>query len=227
MPNGRGPASSFATASASSTSHPPFGEARVTHRKMGPLLLRILIATLVACSPPAKSMVAPVVAPVVASQPSPLPSSTDSSLPGVDWCNRGYGATHPTLADCRGTVEQRHRAGEGMWGVEHYKLATTVYGDLTGDGHEDALIVLETTLRPVLIQPNPPAARAELWLIERQGTELILYTTESAETVPTSVSIANGAATLVWNQDGRRCTAEWRFAGVGQTAVKSARRCTP
>jgi len=134
---------------------------------------------------------------------------------------------HPTLSSCRGDVDQRHRPGEGIWGVDRYRLASVAYGDLTGDGREDALLVLETTLKPVIIQNHPPVPSAQVWLIEQRGAELFMYTTESATSVPTSVTIANGVATLVWNQSGTSCEERWRFAREGETAVKTARRCTP
>lgn len=164
-------------------------------------------------------------APSAFSTPSPPPPTADKVLRGIDWCNRGYGGIYPTLSGCRGSVDQRHRPGEGIWGVDEYKLANVVYGDLTGDGREDALLVLETSLRPVLIQKRPPPVRAAFWLIERRGTDLVLYTTESADNPPASVSIANGVATLAWNQNGQRCTERWRFGGEGRTAVKAARTC--
>ena len=130
------------------------------------------------------------------------------------------------LASCRGSVEQRHRAGEGIWGFEDYRLVTVAYGDLTGDGHEDALLVLETSLRPVILELHPTRnVRATVWLMQRRGADLVLYTTESADSVPTSVSIAHGVATLVWAEHGKTCDETWRFGGEGRTATKSQRRC--
>ncbi len=153
----------------------------------------------------------------------------DAALRAVPWCDRGYGATLPTLSRCRGSVEQRHRAGEGIWGFEEYRFASVTYGDLTGDGNEDALVVLETSLRPVLLPTDvhapAPSVRAEMWLVVRRGADLVIYTTESAETVPVNASIANGVATLVWRDRGKDCDETWRFGGEGRTATKSARHC--
>jgi hypothetical protein len=147
-------------------------------------------------------------------------------LRNVDWCNRGYGPVGPQLVKCEAAVEQRHRAGEGIWGIDDYRFLYASYGDLTGDGHEDALIVMSERLHPVVLEPKPTTStRGRLYLIELRGKDLYIYTSESTDTPPTSVAIDHRAATLEWRDGKRRCTETWTFAGEGEVASKSARVC--
>ncbi len=204
------------------------------------LVLVLVPAAVAACSSPPARQVAdrrprPSVGggpPSVTARPSrvataPPAATSDDTLRGVDWCNRGYGATSPTLSACRGTVEQRHRPGEGTWGVVAYELTNVTYGDVTGDGREDAVLVLAVTVRPHLIDQRAPVATGETWVIERRGDELYRYAMELADTVPTQIAIAGTAMTVLWDRDGTRCTQRWQLAGEGQGAVKSARTCSP
>jgi len=153
----------------------------------------------------------------------------DPVLRAVDWCNHGYGETEPMLIDCRGVIDQRHRANDGIWGFARFHLVDVVYGDLTDDGQEDALLVVEHTIEPVRIadRASPPPVLAEVWLMQRRGNDLVMYTSESADTMPTSVSIAVGVANVVWRDHGTICEQRWRFGRVGEAALKSERTCRP
>jgi hypothetical protein len=168
-------------------------------------------------------------APPDAPRPASSASIADRTLRGIDWCNRSYGQepSHPTLTKCQGSVAQRHSAGGGIWGFHAYKLVSVTYGDLTGDGDEDALLVLETSLQPVLIGPTPPARSWEMWLIQRRGQDLYEYTSESSPQEPLRVTIAHGTATFVLRDGARQCEERWRFGAEGLTATRSPRACRP
>ncbi len=174
-----------------------------------------------------KAVVALLLAAAGAAHAAPTAVPPDPVLRAVDWCNHGYGDFKPTLIDCRGTVEQRHSAEDGIWGFERFHLAAVAYGDVTNDGHEDALLVVEETTEPVLISSAPRPVFADVWVMQRRGDDLVMYTTESADTVPTSVSVAFGVANVVWRDHGTICEQRWRFGPVGETALKSARTCRP
>ena len=136
------------------------------------------------------------------------------TLRGVDWCNRGYGDTLPVFMECRGTGEERHRAGEGIHSLREYHLVGVTYGDLTGDGREDALVVIEGVSRSVLIDARPPIPVGTILLFELRGADLYVY-----PGVPTGdepilrASITNGIATLVRRRSTRECVEHWRLVG--------------
>ena len=153
-------------------------------------------------------------------------SPTVPELRKIDWCNWTYAndRAYPMLIKCTATVDQRHSEHGGIWGFVDYRFVSAAYGDLTGDGVEDALLTVETTLRPVLLSSGPPTVRAEFWLMQRRDG-LVIYTSESADAVPTGVQISKGVATLQWQVHGKVCEEHWKFAGVGEGAVKSTRTC--
>jgi hypothetical protein len=155
------------------------------------------------------------------------PEAPTSTLRGVDWCNRGYGDALPALSQCVGEREERDRPELGPHHAREYRLTAVAYGDLTGDGQEDALVLLEVVRRPILIQPTAPVPTAEVWLFQLRGTDLFLYTTETIADVPTRVSITQGTATLVRRRGAQECEETWRFVGEGQTAVVTPGRCRP
>ena len=82
--------------------------------------------------------------------------------------------------------------------MRELRFVSAAYGDFTGDGAEDALLVLADTQRPVR------SARA----------------TRSA-----NVAIGGGVATLQWRAGGKTCEERWRFGREGEAAVKSPRQC--
>lgn len=76
--------------------------------------------------------------------------------------------------------------------------------------------MLEVTVRPVLMG-QPPTVGGQAWLLELRGSDLFMYTTETLVSLPTSVSIANGVATLI---TGTR-REHWRFTAEGMGAIKT------
>jgi hypothetical protein len=150
--------------------------------------------------------------------------SATSSLRNIDWCNRSYAndSVYPMLSSCKARVDERHSARGGIWAFREFRLVSAAYGDLTGDGDEDALLVLQVTQRPVLLSAAATTS-AEFWLLQRRGDDLFIYTSESADAVPTSVTIADGAATLQWRVHGKTCVERWKFQEDG--AIKTPRRC--
>jgi hypothetical protein len=127
-----------------------------------------------------------------------------------------------------GVIDQRHSANGGIWGFERFHLVDVEYGDLTNDGKEDALLVVESTTEAVGHKvPSPQPVFVSVWLMQLRGDDLVMYTTESAETPPTSISIAFGVANVVWREHGTICQQRWRFGPVGEGALKSDRTCHP
>lgn len=163
---------------------------------------------------------------VAAVQAAPV-APASPTLRSADWCNRGYGDRLPALSQCVGEREERDRPEQGPHHVREYRLTSVTYGDLTGDGQEDALVIVEVVRRPILIQPTAPVPTGEAWLFQLHGTDLFLYTTETIGDVPTRVSITHGTATLVRRRGLEECEETWRFVGEGQTAVVTPGRCGP
>jgi hypothetical protein len=155
-------------------------------------------------------------------------ASADNGLRKVDWCNLSYANnnTYPALTSCKATVDERHSEHGGIWAFLDYHLVSTAYGDLTGDGTEDALLALELTQRPVA-NPDGATKSAVFWLMQRRTAGMVIYTSESAEAVPTRMTIRNGVAILQWRARGKTCEERWRFKGEGEAAVKTARSCAP
>lgn len=180
----------------------------------------LLVATL-GCGVPAS----PDVVPSHGTSSPPATTSADGILRAVDWCNRAYADGQPRLIACRGETEQRHQAGAAMWGTLAYHLQSVTYGDLTGDGHEDALLMLEQVTRPLLRGGSPPQPTWVAWIIERRGDDLFQYTTESLVDEPVSVTIAAGVVRLTARRGSQTCDEEWRFKGEGQAATKTAGAC--
>ncbi len=157
------------------------------------------------------------------------PVPRDPALHATDWCNWTYANTnwYPMLVDCKATVDERHSEHGGIWAFREYRFVSAAYGDLTGDAAEDALLTIEVTQRPVLIAAGKPRTSAEFWLMQDTAAGMVIYTSESADAVPTSVAISNGVATLQWRDRGKTCVEHWQFKREGEAAVKTPRRCAP
>jgi hypothetical protein len=154
----------------------------------------------------------------------------DPALRKADWCNWSFAnnETFPSLIDCKASVAERHSEHGGIWAFRELRFVSATYGDLTGDGAEDALLAIEETQRPVLIQAGKPTTSAEFWLMAHQADgSFVIYTSESADAVPSKVEIANGVATLQWRDHGKTCVEHWRFKREGEAATKTPRQCTP
>ncbi len=155
-------------------------------------------------------------------------AAPDPALRNIDWCNWSYANDHtyPALMSCEATVDERHSEDGGVWAFLEYRFVSAAYGDLTGDGAEDALLALEVTQRPV-VRPRAATTRAEFWLMQRRPDGMVIYTSESADAVPTRVTISKGVATLQWRLHGKICEERWQFKGEGEAAVKTPRECKP
>jgi len=154
--------------------------------------------------------------------------SPDVDLHKIDWCNWSYAnsRTYPALISCKATVDERHSEHGGIWAFLEYKFDSVAYGDLTGDGIEDALLAIEVTQRPVVRSAGPATTRAEFWLMQRRKDGMYIYTSESADAVPNDVTISKGVATLQWHvHGGKTCEERWQFKKEGESAVKSPRVC--
>ncbi|HUJ60906.1 MAG TPA: hypothetical protein VLX92_20525 [Kofleriaceae bacterium] len=151
----------------------------------------------------------------------------DAELRKIDWCNWSYAndRTYPALISCTATVDERHSEHGGVWAFLEYRFVSVAYGDLTGDGGEDALLALEVTQRPVLLSAGAPTTSAEFWLIQRRPDGIVIYTSESADAVPTRMTISKGIATLQWRVHGKVCEERWQFKREGEAAVKTPRAC--
>jgi hypothetical protein len=156
-----------------------------------------------------------------------LAGSQDKVLRTTDWCNWSYGIDDvaPTLVSCKGTVDERHSADGGIWAFREFRFVSATYGDLTGDGAEDALLVFEVTEQPVLRAAGAPSTYAELWLMQRRSDGIYKFTNESADAMPAKVAIADGTAVLQWRVHGKTCEERWKFQAEGEMAVKTQRRC--
>ncbi len=153
----------------------------------------------------------------------------DSALRKIDWCNWSYADnnTYPALISCKATVDERHSEHGGIWAFLEFRFVRAAYDDLTGDGVEDALLVLEVTQRPVVHAAGAPTTSAEFWLMQRRGDGMVIYTSERADTVPTGVTVGGGVATLQWRVRGKLCEERWQFKGEGEAAAKTPRTCKP
>lgn len=137
-----------------------------------------------------------------------------SPIRRVDWCNLGYPAPLPVLSRCEGSFEERHRAGEGIHSIDRYRFASVTYGDLTGDGIEDALVVMSGAIHPVLIGKTPPRAIGWIALATMRGSDVvILDATPISGEVVEGVTIAQRGAVIVRRREGARCAARARWDG--------------
>jgi hypothetical protein len=150
----------------------------------------------------------------------------DPGLRKIDWCNFSYANDHtyPALMSCEARVDERHSEHGGVWAFLEYRFVSAAYGDLTGDGVEDALLALEVTHRPV-VRSAGATAFAEFWLMQRRPDGVVIYTVEGADSVPTRMTISKNVATLQWRVDGKTCEEHWQFKGAGEAAVKTPRAC--
>ena len=145
---------------------------------------------------------------------SPTTSASAPSLRNVDWCNRSLGPNVPALYNCHGSRDVRHRAGEGIHSLAEYRLGSVTYGDLTGDGREDALVVIEGTQRPVLIDAGPKQAIGMMMVVELRGSDLYVYpATPTGDALVVSASITSGVATLVRRRGSQDFSERWRLVG--------------
>jgi hypothetical protein len=151
----------------------------------------------------------------------------DSELRKIDWCNWSYANDHtyPALISCTATVDERHSEHGGIWAFLEYRFVLAAYGDLTGDGAEDALLALEVTQRPVLRTAGAPTTHADFWLMQRRSDGMVIYTSERADAVPTRVTVSKGVATLQWRVHGKICEERWQFQREGEAAIKTPRVC--
>lgn len=163
-------------------------------------------------------------APGGASTKADASGPADASPPGdggaaspirrVDWCNLGYPAPLPVLSRCEGSFEERHRAGEGIHSIDRYRFASVAYGDLTGDGTEDALVVMSGAIHPVLIDKAPPRAIGWIALATMRGSDVvILDATPISGEVVEGVTIAHRSAVIVRRREGARCAARAHWDG--------------
>jgi hypothetical protein len=144
-----------------------------------------------------------------------------ASVRSVDWCNLGYPGRLGHLVDCRGSRDVRHSATEGIHSFEEFRFVSATYGDLNGDGREDALLLVEGETRPVVmsVPPTPPDVEWTLVLVDLRGAELYVYPTVGAGDAPVvAVGIAKGVATLVRRRGVTTCREEWRLVGEELTA---------
>ena len=145
---------------------------------------------------------------------SPPTSASAPSLRTVDWCNRSLGPNVPALYNCRGSRDVRHRAGGGIHSLAEYRLGNVTYGDLTGDGREDALVVIDGTQRPVLIGAGANQAIGMMMVVELRGSDLYVYpATPTGDAQIVSVSIINGVATLARRRGNQDFSERWRLVG--------------
>jgi hypothetical protein len=156
-------------------------------------------------------------------------AAPDPVLRKIDWCNWSYAnnTVYPMLIKCKATVDERHSEHGGIWGFREVRFVSVAYGDLTGDGDEDALLALKVTVRPVVRSAGAPTTSAEFWLLQHRRNDMFIYTSESADAVPTSVTISNNEATLQWRVHGKTCEEHWQFRREGEAAVKTPRTCKP
>lgn len=145
---------------------------------------------------------------------APLTSASAPSLRSVDWCNRSLGPSVPALASCRGSREVRHSAGGAIHSLAEYRLGSVTYGDLTGDGQQDALVVIDGTQRPVLIGAGPKHSVGMMMVVELRGSDLYVYpATPTGDALIASVSITNGVATLGRRRGSQDFFERWRLVG--------------
>lgn len=145
---------------------------------------------------------------------SPITSASAPSLRSVDWCNRSLGPNVPALYSCRGSRDVRHSAGGGIHSLAEYRLGSVTYGDLTGDGREDALVVIDGTQRPVLINAGAKHSVGMMMVVELRGSDLYVYpATPTGEALIVSVSITNGVATLMRRRGNQDFSERWRLVG--------------
>lgn len=98
--------------------------------------------------------------------------------------------------------------------MAEYRLGSVTYGDLTGDGREDALVVIEGTQRPVLINAGPKQAIGMMMVVELRGSDLYVYpATPTGDALVVSASITSGVATLVRRRGSQDFSERWRLVG--------------
>lgn len=98
--------------------------------------------------------------------------------------------------------------------MAEYRLGSVTYGDLTGDGREDALVVIDGTQRPVLINAGAKHSVGMMMVVELRGSDLYVYpATPTGEALIVSVSITNGVATLVRRRGNQDFSERWRLVG--------------
>ena len=136
------------------------------------------------------------------------------TLRDVDWCNRSYGDRIPALSQCQGSVGVAHRRGEGDHSTRYVRFVSATYGDLDGDGREEALVVIESVDRPLLIQPTQPPTEHLVAVFTLRGADLYLYpVTRAGDADITGVRIERGEAVLTRRVSSRECNERWRLVG--------------
>ena len=98
--------------------------------------------------------------------------------------------------------------------MAEYRLGSVTYGDLTGDGREDALVVIDGTQRPVLIGAGAQQAIGMMMVVELRESDLYVYpATPTGDAQIVSVSIINGVAILARRRGNQDFSERWRLVG--------------
>lgn len=191
----------------------------------------VALVALAACARPAPRPLLPPVNPLPSSPTADVPPTfsdvtaavTDTpaasldvraerSLRSVDWCNVYLPIPEVALHDCRGHFLESHRQGEGPHTVDEFMLTSVAYGDVTGDGREDALVLIGGTTRPLLLSLGEPRPMGWVMLftaLEGGVTRLAGVATGDAPAV--RAMIRGGVTTVVRRRAGRDCAERWRW----------------
>lgn len=156
---------------------------------------------------------------------APAPSSPPRTLRDVDWRNRSYLASIIELHD--GRAELREYNEDGLHDTDIFKLDGVLYGDLDGDGAEDALVVINGLHYPAHSHATPrQSGRAFLFAL-REGSAHSVTSIDLCCSPIERATIAGNAFEFSRNEGDRSCAVRYRWKNGALREEEAAKRCSP
>jgi hypothetical protein len=160
-----------------------------------------------------------------ASSGAPTPTAPPRTLRDVDWRNRSYLPGIIELHD--GRAELREYNEDGLHDTDIFKLDGVLYGDLDGDGAEDALVVINGLHYPAHSYATPrQSGRAFLFTLH-EGSAHSLTSIDQCCSPIERATIAGSALEFSRNEGYRSCAVRYRWKNGALREEEAAKRCSP
>lgn len=133
--------------------------------------------------------------------------ATYTSLREVDWCNREYVPGFATLRKGRAEIHEYEELG-GLHDTDIFRLGSVAYGDLDGDGVEEAVVVLDQESYAAKAGQH---LEARVFVFALRGGKVVGVAQASTH-VGSVASVRGNRARLDYGEPGApRCTHELRL----------------
>lgn len=144
-----------------------------------------------------------------------------ASVREVDWCNQGFAPVMFPLREGRGEQHEYEELG-GPHDTYLARLEGVAYGDLDGDGHEEAALLVD---EQTFYTSGATAKRQQVYVLGVRAERVELLASGSSALPTPALVIDGGALTLVYVAHGELCAT--RLAVRGRELVAAAEVCAP